>query len=291
MNIDFLKEQSKLITEEINVANTDDIINAVIEQKQYNSLAYQIAEVSPIYGPTAATFALVYIDDPAFPGKKKIALLRGEVQVEDDPIEDTGFTVEAVQDLQSQFGKSANEFIGKSFGGVSAVNENKKLIQKMSTFATASPNLVLSDPSNAETATFEIQQKVAEIVLLINQNSFKSLDSFVILTPKAAASMLAISNRLPNNQDERGLFLGANSRTKFYLNPDVTSTECFVGIHSEIPGQSSLIMSPYHHALKTATDPETGQEKIFNFNRYAITESKLSTSTPADKMLYKFSIS
>lgn len=283
MNIEFLKETSVKITdlsESIDVADTDEIVNAIIESKQYSSLAYQICEVSPIHGPTGATFALVFIGG-------KFKLLRGDVIVEDDAVESTGFTVEVMQDLYSQFGKSANDFIAKSFGGVSNMNENKKLISKMSAFAATATDLLISDPANAETSMFEIQQKVAQIVLRINSDSFKSLDSFVVLPLKAAASMLAISNRLPENQKERGLYLGSNSRTKFYLNPDPLSDEVFVGINSDVPGQSSLIMSPYHHAIKTAVNPETGENAVFNFNRYAITESKLSQT---QKMLYKFII-
>jgi hypothetical protein len=286
MNIDFLKETSvehSNLTEGItagDIAQTDEIVNAIIETKQYESLAYQICEVSPIHGPTGATFALVYRDN-------KFQLLRGNVVVEEDVMENTGFTKEAVQDLYSQFGKSATDFIARSFGGVSNMNENRKLIAKMSDFAAESADLYLSDPSNAETTMFEIQQKVAQLVLLINSTSFKSLDSFVVMPLRQAASMLAISNRLPENKKEKGLYLGSNSRTKFYLNPDVSSDEFFVGIYSSVPGQSSLVMSPYFHTIVTATDPKTGNENIFNFNRYAITESKLSE---VQKMLYKFKI-
>jgi len=292
MDIDFLKENSKkIIAEDIQIDDTDEIVNTVIEQKYYNSLAYQVCEVAPVHGPTAATFALAYVDDPAFPGKKKIKLFRNEVVVDEDPIEDTGFTTETLQDLQRQYGKSIIKYIGKVFGGISSANENIKLISKLDTMCTATPALTLTDPGNAETSTFEIQQRAAELIMKINSHSFKSLDSFVILPTKAAASVLAISNRVIENETERGLFLGSNSRTKFYLNPDNTSSTAYVGIKSDIPGQSSLIMSPYFHTIKTAVNPENGQNAVFNFNSYAITESALSTSDPLEKMLYKFDIS
>ncbi len=281
MDLDYLKEKSNSLNEAIDVGMpVDEIINAVIEQKQYSSLAYQIAEVAPIHGPTAATFALVFEGG-------KVKLKRGEVTVESDALEDTEFTVEALQDLFRQYGKSMVGYIGKVFAGISSLNENRKLIAKLSSFATASPDLVLTDAGNAETAIFEIQQRVAELVLEINSSSFKSLDSFVILPKKVAASMLAVSNRLPENKREYGLFIGSNSRTDFYLNPDVNSTECFVGIKSTIPGQSSVIFSPYVHQLQVVTNPKDGQQKIFNYNRYAITESKLSEY---QSMLYKFEI-
>ncbi len=278
MNLDFLKEQSIALTESIDVAQTDEIINAVIEMKQYNSLAYSICEVSPIHGPTGGTFALVYDEG-------KIKLLRGEVIVEDDTIEHTGFTIEAAQDLLTTYGKSAVDYISRVFGAISSMNENRKLISKLSTFATPFADLTLTDPGNAETTMFEIQQRVSELILLINSSSFKSLDSFVVMPMNVAASMLAISNRLPNDKKEFGLFLGANSRTNFYLNPDVSSDEIFVGIKSDIPGMSSVIISPYFHAIKKAVNPSTGQEDMFNYNRYAITQSRLSEF---QSMLYKF---
>jgi len=289
MNIDFLKNTSRLLTEDIQIDNTDEIVNKIIEQKFYKSLAYQVCEVSPAHSIESGVFAIKYVDDPAFPGKKKVVLLRNNVIINEDPIEDTGFTVETLQDLQRQYGKSATDYIAKTFAGISAHNENLALINYLSVNAVSSANAPV-DPNNAETATFNIQQKVSELLLQINGTSFKSLDAFVILPSKWAASILGVKNLLPEKSTERELYLGRNSRTKFYLNPDPTSVECFVGVHSSVPGLSSLIMSPYHHALKIATNPETGEQHVFNFNRYAITENALSTSDVSEKMIYKFEI-
>lgn len=289
MNIDFLKTTSKLLTEEIDIANTDEIINAIIEQKFYSSLAYQICEVSPVNSIQGGVFALKYVDDPAFPGKKKVVLLRNNIVMKENPIEDTGFTIEAIQDLQRTYGKSSTEYIAKVFAGISATHENQDLISYLSANAVPSANHPV-DPNNARNAIFSIQQKVSELLLQINSESFKSLDAFVILPEKWAASIIGANNLLPERTEPMELYLGRNSRTKFYLNPDNTSTECFVGIHSGIPGLSSLIMSPYHHAIKVAINPKTGQRHIFNFNRYAITENALSTSDILEKMIYKFEI-
>ncbi len=283
MNIEYLKENSikhSDLLENISVAYTDEIINTVIERKEHSSLAYQVCEVSPIHGPSGGTFALIYTDG-------KFKLHRGNVTVEKDNLEDTGFTLEAMQDLHTTYGKSANEFIGRAFSGVSNKNENTKLISKINSFAGIASDLVLKEPDNSEVTMLAIQQKVAEVVLKINSSSFKSLDSFAILPLKLSAVILAMSNRLPKNDEEKGLFLGTNSRTKYYLNPINDNNDIYVGIKSEIPGQSSIILSPYHHSIKTAINPETGQNTIFNFNRYAITESRLSQ---LEKMIYKITV-
>lgn len=263
------------------IAQTDEIINAIIETKQYESLAYQICQVAPIHGPTGGTFALVYESD-------KWQLKRGEVVVEEDPMINTGFTKEAMQDLYTQFGKSATQFLARAFGGLSNMNENKRLLKQMAVFADSSANLKLSSSGNAETSLYQIQKKVAEIVIQINASSFKSLDTFVVLPAAQAAYVMALSDRMTNNKVAKGLYLGSNGRTNYYLNPDPSVTDIFVGVYSNTPGLSSMIMSPYFHTIRVATNPETGNETIFNFNRYAITESALSQS---QKMIYKFSIS
>ena len=280
MDIDFLKQTSIRLTEGIEVADTDIIVNAIIEQKQYSSLLYQICEVSPFSGPTGGVFALVYEGD-------KVVLKRGEAVVEDDAIEDTGFTMEALQDLEKTFGKSMVGFVSRCMAGVSAKKENAKVLQKIAAWAAPSPDLTLLNRENAETVLFQVQQRVSELILDINSASFKSLDAFVVLPKVAAASLLAMGNRLIDNTTESGLYMGANSRVKFYMNPDLTSIDCYVGIKSNMPGQSSVIASPYQHSLLKATNPETGEERIFNVNRYAITESALSAH---EKMLYKFKI-
>lgn len=278
MNLEYLKENSIRLTENIEVADTDEIVSAVIEQKQYTSLMYQICDVSPIHGPTGGVFALVYENG-------KVKLRRNEVAVEDDALEDTGFTLEALQDLQRTFGKNMVSFVAKAFAGVSARKENTKLIAKLDEWAIATPDLMLSSPENAETNVFELYQRTASLIIKINQSNFKSLDGFVVVPKIVAASIMAMSNRTNTDDVESGLFLGSNGRIKFYLNPDFNSTTCYVGIKSGIPGQSSLVASPYQHSLVQATDPETGEQKIFNINRYAITKSALGND-----MLFKFNM-
>ena len=273
-------QRLQVLTEDIGVASIDGIISAVIEQKRLSSLAYQICEVAPIHGPRGGTFALVYQN-------KKIQVLRGEVAIEEDAIEDTGFTIEAFQDLQSQFGMDMPDYVGRAFGGISCVHENEKLLSVLEANSTTDGTITLSNPGNPETVLFETSQKIAMLVIKINAKYYRSLDSFAILPNTVAAAVLASSNWTLASKDASGLFLGNTGRTKFYLNPDPTATKVYVGIKSDIPGNSSLILSPYQHLILTATNPETASTNMFNINRYAITPSKMAV---VDPMLYSFEI-
>lgn len=290
MNLEYLKEHSieltKQLNEEIDIANTDEIVGNIIEMKFYNSLAYQICELAPIHGPTGHNYALIYDKD-----NHKLILTSDNVIVQDDDLEKTGITLEAMQDMYNTFGKSASKFLAKAFAGISAQNENNTLLSTLSTLSTAVSDLTLTTSSNAESMTFEIEQKVSELIININGSSYKSLDGFVVVPKKGAAAVMNILNsvvsQFNNNGNSGGLYLGNSGRTKYYLNPDLTSTECYVGINSEIPGMSSLIISPYQHSIIGVKSPDTGNINMFNVNRYAITESAMSKQ---EKMLYKFNI-
>jgi len=284
MDLSTYKENSinamKSLNEAIDVANTDEIIGSIVEQKMIASLAYQIAEVSPVHGPTAANFALVFQDN-------KVKLLRGEIGIVNNDPEDTGLTLEAVQDLINQFGKDAYQYIGNIFGGISAENENTSLLSLMDSSATAGTNITLSDPKNAETILFEAQQEIAESVIKINSKYYRSLDGFAVVPLKVAGAVIASPNIYVDSENTAGLYLGKNNKIKYYLNPDITSNTCYVGINSTLKGNSSIIMSPYQHTVITASDYETSNVKVFNVNRYAMTYSEMASIDP---MLYKFEI-
>ena len=264
------------------IADTDEIISAIVDQKQVDSLAYQICDVQTIHGPTGANFSVQY--------DTKAKVIRNNVQVEDDAIQDTGFTLEVIQDMQRTYGKDAIQFIGKTFGGMAARKENDKLISKLADTAYDSGSLTLSDGANAETIAFEISQKVAEEILTINEINYKTLDSFVVLPKKGAAAFLALGSYFSDEQNESGLFIGKKGRIKYYINPVIGDDNVYIGLNSKLPGNSSLIFSPYQHTLITAQDADSGETKVFNVNRYAITENSLSSEKTDDKMVRKFSL-
>lgn len=270
-------------TTHADIAQTDEIISAVISQKWINSLAYAICDIQPLRGPTGGQFAIKY--DKVL---KKSIVKRTNVEVINDTTSDTGFTLEAIQDMQKQFGKRARTFIGRALSGISSANENDKLLSFMDVNSALKAPLTLSDPTNIETNMFQLSQKVAESVVEINSIDYRTLNSFCVVPLKLAATVLGIGNYFTDTVVENGLYMGKVGKTKFYLNPDPASTTAYVGLSGTTPGNSSIVFSPYQHQVVEAQDPESGNVKLFNVNRYAITLNGLSeVSNP---MLHKFEI-
>lgn len=281
--LEMLKKNSMLAegVEATDIADTDEIVSTIIDQKWLDSLAYQICDVQPIHGPTGAVFAVKY------DGAKSI-VQRNNVVVEDDAVINTGFTLEAIQDMQAQFGKIAINFIAKAFSGVTSNAENTKLLAKLAAVAADQGTLTLTTPANAESNVFEISQKVAESIIAINSVNYRSYDAFVVLPANAAAAFLALGSYFSDTDDEAGLFIGKKGRIKYYINPEPAATVAFVGINSKTPGNSSLIFSPYQHTMMSATDPDTGSTNVYNVNRYAITENALSDV--GNEMVHSFTV-
>lgn len=78
-------------------------------------------------------------------------------------------------------------------------------------------------------------------------------------------------------------------RTKFFLNPDPTSSVCYVGLCDQRdPSKSSAVFSPYVSEVVQTTDYDTGEDSYHIFNRFAITASPLHVTD--NEMLYKFTV-
>jgi hypothetical protein len=143
MNIEQYKINSLNEVVATDIADADEIISAIIGQKQLDSLAYQICDVQTIHGPTGGHYSIQYQ-----PGTNKVVVLRNNVTVEDDALQNTGFTLESIQDIQNEFGKNAIDFIGRTFGGIASGAENVKVIAKLAAVAAGTSTLILSAPTN-----------------------------------------------------------------------------------------------------------------------------------------------
>lgn len=280
--------EQKLINEattDADIATTDENLSVpqMFQQTEMPSLGRQIFSVVPMTGPTAALFNIKTNDTD-----DGIELLRNEVEVfASSPIA-TGITTEAIQDLQRQYGKGVYEVIGTLLRGLANDDENTKTLAFLDTQSKATTGLTLSDSLNAETNLFEITQKVHEIVLAMNNKTMRTYEAFAVIPAPALGGILGLTKQteLP---DARGLFIAQIGLTKFYLNPNATSTTAYVGLKDTMnPSKSSAIFSPYVSNVAEAVDADTGEMKFFIHNRYAITESPLHETD--NEMFYKFTI-
>lgn len=288
---DKLEYKQKIILEDLttdgdpNIAQTDQnlSIDNIFQATTVPSLTREICSTIALTGPSGAIFNIV---------KKTptdIKLIRKEVSVFPSHIIKTNITREAIQDLQSQFGKEAELVVGTLFRGISNETENEKLFEVLDSNSKDYGDLQLSDSLNAQTNSFELIQRVQEIVLKMNQKYIRSYDSFCVLPATIMGSIMGLSSYLGSLEKESSsLFITQIGKTKYYLNPNATDEYAYVGLKDENLSKSSLVFSPYQNQILDAINPDNGDVNYFLVNRFAITVSALHEVD--NEMLYKFKV-
>ena len=288
-------------TETSDIANTDNMIIDLIKENYNTSLAYHIAEVIPMNTPNESLY-LSYRDDNNF----KVS--RTEVATKINTMS-TGFTQEVFQDMQKMFNKSAKNAAGKILAGVSAREENDRILKTLNLESVTEVSLTISDSNNLESVLLQLSKRVSELVIQMNRDTYKTLDSFCILDQSWAAALLGSFNYMTEG-NEKSLFVGRVGRTDYYINPfPNTSSEfdqsfdysyeieatpipnyCYVGLIGKTPGTSSLIFAPYSYEKQYITDPDTGDNVLNIRNRYGLIMNPQHKPLENRSMLYKFQI-
>ena len=268
-----------------NIAQIDQnlSIDNIFQATTVPSLAREICSTAELNGPTGALFNII---------KKTatdIELTRKEVEVFPSEIIKTNITREAIQDLRNQFSKEADLIVGTLFRGISNETENTRLLEVLSAESKDFGDLQLSDSLNASTNSYEILQRVQEIVVKMNQKHYISYDAFCVLPSTLLGGLMGLEGYLHAVEKESsGLFVVQIGKTKFYLNPDSADTYAYVGLKDKNLSKSSLVFSPYQNQILDAVSPDNGDVNYFLVNRFAITSSALHRLN--EEMLYKFKV-
>lgn len=270
---------------EPNVATTDENLSVaqMFQQSTPTSLARQILPVVPMTGPTAALF---------FPKRNAagdLEILRADVECYPNPRIKTGVTDEVIQDIRNQFGREADDMIGKLLRGAADEDENDNFFTFLDTEAKLESAVTLSAKDNAETILFELGLVIAQKVQAANTPFHRTYSSFAIIPWDLAAAFAALSDYVGESDDARGLYVADLGTTRIFVNPDTQNTNVYVGLTSSDATRSSAVFTPYVSDVVRVVDPNDGSSKYDIYNRYAITGSALHT--PTEPMLFKFAVS
>jgi|LWDU01.1.fsa_nt_gi hypothetical protein len=205
-----------------------------------------------------------------------------------NPIQ-TGLSKEVAHDLFRQYGIKAYDVVAELLKGVVDEAEDTALFTFLDANSTNTAALTLSSASNAETSLFEITQRVQELVLKMNTPQYRTYDAFVILPYTAAATISALTKYIGQEENQSRLIVSKIGKTTYYVNPSVSATKAYVGLHSNGEASSSIIVGDYQREILTSTFVESFQDNIAIVNRYATAVNPLSTS--GKEMLMEFTIS
>ena len=308
--LDSIKKNSGITIDEstnaFDISRTQELLGHLIDEKYNSSLAYAISNVMPL----SSSWGTVYAS------KKKLYSADFEIVKKDLYTKlyrlKTGYTNEVLQDINSMFGDSAKEKVGKILSGISSEDENFELIKMIDNESSVQPEAII-DSTQSGWVTAQLAQRVAKSVVEMNKNVFRTLDSFCILPAKWATYFLGsnyYNNLDPEEIKSKGTwFVGRYGRTDFYINPvnnglNAFNTDyaddyanggadinyCYVGLRSDITEYNSVFFAPYKYEIQDITDPDTGNSELYVYNRYSMTTNPLHVPLENNSMLHKFII-
>lgn len=305
--LDTIKENSGIkLTESsttFDISPTQEILSYLIDEKYNNSLLYSVCEIQELnstWGSIYTTFRK--------PGTSNFEVLRKDIYTQNIKIP-TGFTREVWQDLLNNFKNNAKQKAANILRGISDDQENFYLIEYLrNNSVTESP--ININTSNTGWITSQISSKVAECVIKMNEHSFKTLESFCILSPTWAKYFLGTASYVLSERENKSTyFVGRYGRTDFYINPIPLNRNqfnndfnnnyaddqiiyddfCYVGLKDK-DSVSSLIFAPYQYQIQEVINPDTGSIDINLYNRFGLEENPQSDLPTGKKLLYKFKI-
>lgn len=303
--IELLKTNSKIneSTTADDIASVPKMVSSLISEKYNTSLGYQICDIQPLEGAQGVVYA-----SQKKPNSTDFKIVKKDIYTKIAPL-DTGYTQEVIEDMFRMFSTEPKKISKLVLEGISSEEENKTIVKLMDDEASIQLPLTITDSNNFKTTLREISKKVADSVIKMNRGSYKSLDSFCVLSGKWASAILG-SYDSSDEQKGRLLFVGKVGRCDFYINPfphtasqynpdfdidfEIEDTSAldyaYVGLMSETPGQSSIIFAPHSYETKYVPDPKTGNIKLFTYNRYGVILSPLHRPADGNSLLHKFEI-
>ena len=298
-------EESTLFSD---IASLPQMLQKIITEKYNTSLLWQICDLLPLN----STIGKVYASKKKFQ-ENKFEIVNKDVNIETYKMS-SGFTQEVIEDVKRLYSQNASDLIASTLRGVSDYNENTHLMDFLDANSEEKPELVLTaDPRDD---VLLITQKIGGYIMEMNKDTYKTKEAWAILPRKYIGTFAGYWSgfRMDDIEDDKYLYIGKFGMIHLYINPrDEINTlgefnddynddydidnildidHIYVGIKNEKrPGYGSLIFSPYNYHLEYAIDPDTGENVVHVFNRYALNTGVFHKPLERNGMLYKFKIS
>jgi hypothetical protein len=276
-------ENEELIVEETHnddIGTADFNFNTLVKVFQELPTASLIRSVAAVVPMKMSTGQIINIKKNATTDAFETVVNTLTVNTSTSNPTQTGLSIEAVQDLQNQYGLDGYDIAANLLKGIVDQAENTAFLTFLDANALAQPVLTMTAPASSEQSLFEITQRVQELVIKMNTPNFRTFSAFAILPYKSAASISALSHYVRGSEEsEKRMVLNKMGKTMYYVNPDVAATTMYVGLHETGKanvGASSVIMGTFPQMILRTTHVESFNTNMGILNRYATAMNPLS---------------
>lgn len=262
-----------------------NLLNRMFQELRLSSLPREIFAYVRMCSSSGGVFAMRTKKDST-----DIEIIRQNISCEIRTPFKTSITQEAYQDIQHMYGEHAIENIAKMLRAETNAQENTDCIKFLKENSSDEGTLTFED--GTEEKFYALNRKINECVLKANYESIRTFSNWAVIPFNVLAYVLGeLTNvngiPLGENNDLKVARIGL---TDFYLNPDITDKNIYVGLKDTVNiSKSSAFFGDYTSDITSTIDPSDGSFKFYIYNRYGICKNPLANG---DKpMLFKFSTS
>jgi len=271
-----------------NVADADQNLSLedTFIQLKMPSLPRRIFSEVDITGATGGLFAIRQKNDT-----NDFELVRRNFNLApSEPIK-TGITVEALRDIESMYGRNGISITCNMIRSIANDYENKQCIDFLKLHCVDRGDITYVNGRDSEKRYFQLAQKVHECILEANSKNIRTFEGWCVLPYKDASAVSSVTEYIGGTDQtkHKSLFLSRVGLVSYYLNPDVTDSNVYVGLHDdELPGRSSAYFGNFASDLLRVITQESGQHEYYLYNRFGTALSPLHTED--NPMLFKFKV-
>ena len=259
-----------------------NLLNKLFQQLKLSSLPRDIFSYIRMGSSSGGVFAMRTKENAT-----DIEVIRQNISCSiHDPLK-TSISQEAYQDIKFMYGENALESIAKMLRAETNTQENTDCIKFLQDNSTDEGTLTFED--GTEEKFYALNRKINECVLKANYESIRSFNNWAVVPYKVMAYVLGeLTNVNGMPLGEQGtLKIARIGLTDFYLNPDISDENVYVGLKDlENPSKSSAFFGEYTSDVTSTIDPEDGSFKFYIYNRYGMAQNPLANGSKP--MLFKF---
>lgn len=280
----------KLLNEELpadaaGIASIKSRIDGVIERIYKDSIAAQVCDVQPCYGPSGIIFYTKRVANKMTVGSMPF-------EVDDEIKEIANVSKEWWQDFSSVTGQNAAEYLIDNLMQDISEELDKKFIAKLNEIAPVVRTITFTSTSDMYSGFMSIMAAVFDGSGIIAKETERGHRPYVIASTKVAAALatLGFMTGLPSGRDTDDTninLIGNLYNTKVFIDYDATSDYLLVGHKGNYVGDSTIILAPYALESKVAEEASVDTNGVLVHNRFKFVRHPLDNTGVKDSKFVK----
>lgn len=280
-----LLSEEELPADAAGIASIKSRVDDVIERIYKDSIAAQVCDVQPAYGPSGIIFYTKRVND-------KMTVGSASFEVDDGIKEIANVSKEWWQDFAAVTGRDSSSYIIDNLMQDISEELDKKFITKLNEIAPVVRTITFSSTSDMYSGFMSIMAAVFEGSGIIAKETERGHRPYVIASTKVAAALatLGFMTGLPSGRDTDDTninLIGNLYNTKVFIDYDAASDYLLVGHKGNYVGDSTFILAPYALETKVAEEASVDENGVLVHNRFKFVRHPLDNTGVNDSKFAK----